>query len=401
MQDLNRTIAEVHHRTPPGARTEPNPNVVTYTGATVNGVQTQAEVLMQRHTPHEWPMLKDGLAQWEAQTRDLKAVDFPIPLHALEMNRTTGGLYDRLKNPQGVNPTTGVRTQGVIPTHTALAHLVSYASDTPGACVENLEHYSPAIRAQMLQELLVKTPMRDVTLRTALLSKGAGAMPDTRVIRAVVSEKHSQEHGDDLAVIAELNKLTGVEGARIRVVKQWDYSHVEVFLPNKFTEVKKGRKVYGRLSFRNSETKGGSYEASVGSLDLWCLNGAVAAGNGTSISIRHVGDIRYKMAASARTMTELVDHVLHEQAETYKMALPGTRAEVIERIVKAHKLPADSGSALSALWDVDGIEQGGGHTVAGAVNAVTRYAQSLPVERAIAVETIAGRIQAAGLSAFL
>lgn len=367
--------------------------VVTYTGVTVNGVQQEAEVLMARHSPKDWPSVKDGLDQWERQTKALEAIDFPIPLHAIRMNPDTGGLYNVIKNPKG--------NAGIIPTHTALAHLTSFVESAPAQVVANLEFYPPQVRAAMVFDLLNRVPTRDVTLRTALLSKGQGAMPDSRVIRAVVSDKHSREHGDDLAVIAELRKVESIANSKIRVVKRWDSTHVEVYLPHKVLEVKPGRPIYGKLNFSNSETKGGSYEASVATFDLWCKNGAVAQSKGTTISIKHMGDIRYKMAASTKTIVELVDDVMRTQKEAYHTALPCTRAEAIERLVKRHKLPEATGSALAALWDVDGADMTAGDTVAGAVNALTRHAQSLDISKALTVEEVAGKVLAAGLGAFL
>lgn len=373
-----------------------NSNVTTYTGATVNGVQTEAEVIMQRATPQDWPLLGPGLDMWESQVKALAAVDFPVPLHALRFHPKTGGLYNLHKG----SPET---TTGVVPTRTAIQHLMSYAPERtlPASIVDNLQFMSPATRAAYwLTDILPNMKVRDVNLRTAVHTQGQGAIPDQRVIRAVVSDIHSREHGDDLAVIQELRKLSGVQDARLRVVKRWDDTHVEVVLPNKVREVRKGVVIQARVNLRNSETKGGSFEAAIGSMNLVCLNGMISQGNGTTISIRHTGDIRYKMAAGVKTVLELASDHLDQFAKAYDSQLPGTRAEAIERLAKRYQLPATTAAALQVLWDVDG-QLGAGNTVAGAVNALTRHAQSQDVSKALDTEAIAGKVLSAGLSAFM
>lgn len=372
-------------------------SVQLFTGATVNGVQTQAEVLMQRHTPKDWPTAAQALAQWSKHVDALNAKDFEMPLQDLAMNPTTGGLFNRAKNPMG--------STGVIPTRTALQHFVGFNKDGPSHNVENLEYYSPAIRAQMFAEQQAKMGQRSIVLRTA--AKGTiqgpdGQVTEDRVIRAFTSSLHSKEYGDDKALIAQCNRLPQevLANARMRVVKEWDYTHVEMVLPNKVREVKKGVVINARINLKNSETKGGSFESSVGTMNLVCLNGMVGQGAGSTVTIKHVGDIRTRMIAGVKTVIELVDVYLDEYFEAYQQVLPMTQSDAIQATVRRYKLPEATGHALGTLWNVDG-ELGGGHTVAGLANAMTRYAQSLPVERALDIEAAAGKVVALGLDAFI
>jgi hypothetical protein len=369
--------------------------VTMHTGATVNGVQTQAEVLMQRHTPTSWPTAKEGLTQWTNIVNSLNVVDFEKPLASIAMHPRTGGLYDKTLNGVG-------QTQGIIPTRTALSHLMSYG-EGPSYNVENLEFYPPSIRAQMVEHQLAKVTAakpRTVVLRTAV--RGIVGQNEERVIRAVTSDMHSRDKGDDLALIAQFQRLpsTVLANARMRVVKEWDYTHVEMVIPNKVREVRPGIVINGRINVKNSETKGGSFEASVGTMNLVCLNGMVGNGSNSTVSVKHVGDIRSRMGAGVRTVIELVDVYLEEFFQAYNMPLPKSQSEVIEATVKRFKLPEATGAALGALWNVDG-ERSAGHTVAGLANALTRHAQSLPVERALEVEAVAGKVVSMGLSAFL
>lgn len=362
--------------------------VALHTGATVNGVQTQADVLMRRHNPEGWPSAIAGLSTWESLAISLDARDMAVDLKALTMNPHTGGLYNRRK--------AGPEHGGVIPTHTALGHFVGLSGEAPNRATENLEFYPPAVRAQMFAHLVSKADDRQVVMRTARL--GGGAF----VVRAVTSAKHSQAHGDDLALISQLRRLPDyvLGSAKMRVVKEWDYTHVEMVLPAKVREVKPGIVIQGRINLTNSETKGGSFEASVGTLNLVCLNGMVGAGNRSTMSVKHVGDIRSRMRASVVTVVDLVDVYLEEFAQAYAQPLPGTRAEAIERTVRRFRLPESTGAALATLWDVDGA-RGAGDTVAGLANALTRHAQSQPVEAALATEAVAGQVLAGGIDALL
>jgi hypothetical protein len=236
-----------------------------------------------------------------------------------------------------------------------------------------------------------------VFLRTAV--KGVVGNQQERVIRAVVTDKHSKDHGDDLMLISKLRGLQA-PGARIRVVKEWDYTHAEIVIPNKVVQVRPGVVIQARINIKNSETKGGSLEASVGSMNLVCLNGMVGAGNGTTMSIRHVGNIQYKMLAALTTVTQLADEHLLEFSNAYKAELPTTRADAIGRIQKQYKLSDTTAASLATLWDVDG-DRGAGNTVAGLANALTRAAQARTVEQGLELEAIAGKVISKGLSAFL
>jgi hypothetical protein len=313
------------------------------------------------------------------------------------MNPVTGGLYNAQKHPAA--------QAGIIPTRTALSHFTSFNLKGPSHNVENLEYYPPRTRAMMFKDQQAAMGERSIVLRTAVkaTTKGIGGqMEEDRVIRAFTSDIHSKEHGDDKALIAQYRRLPNeiLDIARMRVVKEWDYTHVEMVLPNKLREVKKGVVINARINIKNSETKGGMFEASVGTMNLVCLNGMVAGGSNSTVTVRHVGDIRTKMLAGVRTVIELVDVYLEEYFQAYRQELPLSQADAIARTVKRYKLPEATGAALGTLWNVDG-ELGAGHTVAGLANALTRHAQSLPVERALDMEETAGKVLASGLSAFL
>lgn len=365
-------------------------SVQLFTGANINGVQTQAEVLMQRHTPTNWPLAPQALRQWTALNQKLNTKDIEVPIKALAMSPKTGGIYNHLKNAHG--------NMGISPTKTALQHLVSLTSDFPSSAVENLMFYPPETRALMFANLMGKTKDKNIYLRTAV--RGIVGQTEDRVIRAATSDLHSLENGDDQAVIQQIERLPDavLANARMRVTKEWDFTHVEIVIPNKVKEVRPGVVINARINIENSETKGGSFVASVGTMNLVCLNGMVGGGSNSTVTVRHMGDIRTKVRAGVVTVIDLVDVYLEEYLNAYKAQLPGTRAEAIAKTQKRFKLPETTATALTTLWDVDG-ERGAGNTVAGLANAMTRYAQSLPVEQALKLEEAAGKVVSMGLDA--
>lgn len=367
---------------------EDTTNPITVSGgATVNGVQVDTQILMARKGYDKWPSANDGLKEWEDKVKAMDLADHKIPLQAITMHPQTGGLFKA-----------GNKSSGLVSTKTALGHLVSYVNKDakPDNLTNNLLSVPPAIRAQMLAYYIGKTQNRDVVLRTGL------STPDHRVIRAVVSEIHSQEKGDDLSIIQSLRDLVASAGptAKLRVIRQWDYTSAELVIPTVAKKVGKGRTLYSRIQIVNSETKGGSYETLAGSMDLVCLNGMVAPGNSSTFKVRHMGDIGYRVRQSIKGAIDgAMDH-LNTFAEAYETPLDKPRADILAAFGSAYELPESTVHAVQTLWDVDG-EQSAGDTLAGLVNSITRYAQSQPVEQALETEKLAGEILHRGLSALI
>lgn len=348
--------------------------ITVHGGATVNGVQVDTQVIMSRRGFEQWPTFSEGLNQWEAKVKAINCVDVPdVPIRNIRMHPETGYVYNVTKEAKGAVPAT----------YTALSHLVSYIEDKPDNALKNMLDMSPRLRAMRLQELIDRAPAdKTVSLRTAI------ANGNTRVIRAIVSKLHSKEHGDDLKLIEALRTIEAPQ-AKLRVIRTWDSTHAEIVMPNVGIELRKGDIAYGKVDLFNSETKGGSYETNASSMRLVCLNGATMPANTAEFRVKHIGDIGSKIRTSLRVGIEAVMEHLTQLKASYKLELPKTRAEHIEQFIEHHALPEDTGVALNTLWDVDG-ERSAGHTVAGLVNAVTRYAQTQPIETASKLETIAG-----------
>ncbi len=367
--------------------TENNDAIVVSGGATVNGVQQDTTILMARKGFDKWPSATDGLNQWAEKVvaQDLTDVK-DMPIRDIFMSPTTGGLYN--KNKSGLH--------AIPATRTAIGHLMSYVKEKPSNTLGVLLDLPLAVRSQVFAEYMQRPEPRTVVLRTGL------ADSEKRVIRAVVTDTHSQDKGDDMAIIASLRSL-GTEilsQAKMRVIRQWDYTSTEIVLPNVGVQPKVGVTLYGRLSIINSETKGRSFEAIGGSMNLVCLNGMTRLMDSSSFHVRHTGDISFRVRQSVRGAIEAVGEHLNVFKDAYGTPLERPRADVISAFVKANELPETTGQAIQTLWDVDG-ERGAGDTLAGLVNSITRHAQSLSVESAITMEALAGETLHKGLAGLI
>lgn len=352
-----------------------NSEITIHNGAVVNGVQQDTQVIMRRNGIDKWPDAVTGLKEWADKVTNLKLFDVQgVPIRNVRMNPETGGLYGEGKDPAHSMPMT----------KTAMGHLFSYVKRKPDNVVNNLLDIDDlAIRSIVFSHYMGRPEARNIVLRTAMTS------PTQRTIRAVVSDLHSQERGDDLSIIESLKDLVTTE-MKMRVVRQWDRTHAEIILPNTAVQVlKKGITLYGKINIVNSETKQGGFEALAGSMNLVCLNGMTAMGDSSTFKVRHVGDIKHRVRQSIRVGIEGVMEHLNDFSKAYSKPLPNTRAEAIEAFVTYHALPETTGVAMAALWDVDG-ERSGGDTLAGLVNSATRHAQSLPVKEAAELERNAG-----------
>lgn len=363
-----------------------NEAVTIHNGATVNGVQVDTQVLMRRKGFDTWLSAKEGLQRWKAGIQAQELFDVKdLPIKQVRMSRGNGGFYKEGKNVDNAMPAT----------RTAIGHLFSYIKDKPDNVVNNLLDLPLALRAQVFEHYIQRPEARNVVLRTAMAN-------DKRIIRAVVSDVHSQDKGDDLQVINSLESIIDLApDAKLRVIRQWDLTTAELILPNTAIKVlSKGITLYGKITLTNSETKGGSFSALAGSMNLVCLNGMTAMNDESTYRVRHMGDIGYKVRQSIRGGLEGVIEHLTVFKESYETPLTKTRAETLSAFIDHHSLPESTGTAMAALWDVDG-ERSGGDTLAGLVNAATRHAQSLQVADASKLEALAGETLHKGLSSFL
>jgi hypothetical protein len=201
-------------------------------------------------------------------------------------------------------------------------------------------------------------------------------------VRAALSESYTAF--DDVDVVPMVADVLDGEDCRVHADFSAEYTHLRITFPKTATEVKVGDVVQAGVHISNSEV--GCRAVHVDALvhRLVCTNGLVSSEYASRASIRHVGnparlkdyvrqaigDARDGSADLIRRFKASVDHVISEPER------------LLERHGKEHDLTqAQLKAALEAF------AASGDHTLFGAVNAITRIAQSEPTfERRYQVE---------------
>ena len=350
-------------------------------------VPTENVVSWRRLGASKWPTVEAALAAWALDVARSEAQDFTRRASEIVMT-PDGTLTTREKAAKG--------QAGASVTLHGLRQLMTLR-DVDFSPVELLK-LSPSARAHAFNDVWNRNQKdRSLVVRTARASNGAP------VIRAAVSELHSREKGDDLALINVIRGQLATGGlppdARMRVFREWNRTSVELVAPSAAIEVRKGDVVYARQTWVNSEVGASSFVTEAGSLRLICLNGMTAASDMVEVRVKHVGDIaRHFRTATIAAMSGVQEH-LRSFVNAQGRALPSglTRSDVIDRMSLAFKLPERVGIAAAALWDADG-DASAGNTLAGLANAFTRAAQAEAPAMALEVERAAGRLISGGFS---
>jgi hypothetical protein len=308
-----------------------------------------------------------------------------VAIRDVRMNPETGGMYALGKNPK----------DALGFTRRALGQALSLFN-APRNAVGVLDALPKYERALAFNALADKAP-RDLTeklvARTAVLS-------GRRFVRAIVSDKHSLEAGDDLHVLNVLREVLEATPAKVRFYRSLTFTAFEVVLTGTAADVKVGDTVLAKVNIWNSEVGTRSGSAEGGLHRLVCLNGmTVPVEGGTRDAWRHVGDVRARVRAAITAASARNAGFLQDFRGAHTDVLPaGTRADTLERVVRRLELPARVGTLANELWDADGAASAG-DTRAGLVNALTRAAQSLPMDEASIVETAAGKLVTQGWGA--
>jgi hypothetical protein len=318
-------------------------------------------------------------------------LDVRVPLSQVRMNRTNGGLY-------------GVGNEGKVPlgyTETAFGHVSSFVkpAGVTAGFAPTLLALPPSIRADAFNEFVGRTLRGgEVVLRTAKSPiQGTDGVSLRRSIQAVVSDRYSAV--EDVDLVKDLSYSLPA-GAKVRYTQTEDRSDIEILWPAMSRQLKVGDIALIALQATNSQTKQASIRLTPKVLRVLCLNFTTAWGKGAEadISIRHVGEARRKFAAAIRDALAVVEPFIQAFGDAYSVPLIGTRGEVVERFIKANKLPLSLGEATVGVWDADGTLSAG-DTLAGLVNAVTRAGQSASMEQAEGIEAAAGQLIREGWAA--
>ena len=335
------------------------------------------------------PDLAPGMDNLRAAILTTVPRDIVVPIQRVRMENTKGGLFG-----QGSDSSKALGYS-----NTGLNHVVSFIkpSEVRQGAVSVLKSVPPGIRAQVFNHWAenARTDEDKVVLRTAL----AG---ERRIVRAVASQRHSLEHGDDVA-LSHLVQSSLPKGGKLRVIRDQDRTDFEILFPMMSREVKVGDAVMAKVHVTNSETKQGSWTVYGGILRALCFNFTTAwCGKNTEVSGRHIGDdVGRNIAKAVRQALLNVEPFIQAFGDAYSNALPEqfpTRGEVLGRVGKALELPESTLDLASKLWDADG-SMSAGSTLGGLVNALTRASQELEMEKAQVVEHAAGRLTFEGWSA--
>lgn len=317
-----------------------------------------------------------------------------VPVTAITMRPDTGGLY---RSDRKADNALGY-------TDSAFGHLAAILKPDDlvrNGFAENLLAYPPHLRAVNFAHWRDRAMLGEdgaTTLRTVI-----EPLSQRRVIRAFTSSKHSLAAGDDLAVVEAMapggNVLGILDNAHARITREWDKTTFELMWPTLAHEVKVGDicKVFVRV--RNSETKAGALRVEAGVLRVRCYNFTTAESvdlDAKDISLRHLGDLRRKVARCFKDALDRVEPLVHAFGDAYRQPLPSTRGEAMEKVRRRFKLREVDVEEAIRVWDApDNV--GGGDTLAGLANALTARARELPDSTATDLERAAGQLLAMGV----
>ena len=341
------------------------------------------------------PSVQDAAELLRAVRTEQRPIDTAITINDLRMRPADAGLHGRNCDPNK-------RALGYTPVAFAQAAQFMKPSSVTGGFAPTLLALPPAIRAEAFNYFAesANTGDRKAVLRSALLPQyQSGALTLRRSIQAVVSERYSVVEDHDL--VHDLSTALP-DGAKCRFTQSESRSDLEVLWPAMARELKVGDIALIGIQATNSQTKQCSIRLVPKVLRVLCLNFTTAWGEGAEeeISIVHMGEARYKFQRAIRRVLDVVEPFIIAFGDAYQDRMPEakTRGQLIEAAVRRFELPARFGDTVAQSWDMDGANSAG-NTRAGLVNAITRAAQGLPMDKAATVEGAAGRIVKQGWSA--
>lgn len=317
-----------------------------------------------------------------------------VPIQHIRMSPERAGLYGKDKS--------AAHALGY--TQAGLSHVSQFIkppSVQQGFVQNLLAIQDPALRSQVFNyhaERAHGAGVKPVTLRTIREPRSG-----VRVIRAVTSDKHSLETGDDSVIVRALTdgSVAGsLAVAKARITRELDHSYMELIWPAMKRQLKVGDIINVGLIVRNSETKAGALVVNPYVLRVACFNFTTVRSSGgeDEVNVRHVGDLRTKLAEAFSNALRKVDPFVKRFADAYRTPLPGskTRGEMLQAVKAAFPfLPEATINDTSKMWDADG-SLSAGDTLAGLVNAMTRASQTQTMELALDTERVAGDLIARG-----
>lgn len=332
------------------------------------------------------------ILQASQMIRDIRTeqnpIDASIPMQQMRMDPRRGGIYG-----PGLDQDKAI---GYTPVAFAQATNEIKPASVKMGFGSTLAALPPAIRADAFNHFASNNPQRkNVVLRTIMAPQYQNGIPILRrSMQAVVTDRYTVV--EDYSLMDTINRALP-DGARVRYTQSESRSDLEILWPAMTRELKVGDIALVCLHISNSQTKQGSIRVVPKILRVLCLNFTTAWGEGADAEISgiiHVGEAQKKFAVAVARALQVVEPFVHAFGDAYQNKFPKfapTRGEIIGQMTKAFELTDKFGESIAGVWDADG-DKSAGDTLAGLVNAMTRAAQEMPIDRASDIETAAGKL---------
>jgi len=266
--------------------------------------------------------------------------DYPQHVEGLRLRESDGRLVrvQNLGNPEAPGLGYGPHTLR------QLVQQVDPFDDAPRGFASALLYLSDQERARIMNERLAKTnPETEVTLRTRLPHSGDG-----RIARAALSRIYGSVTDHDIA--GALGEVLSGDGTGRLDYKPGDQkSRFEVIWPSEIPveTFVVGDVHYACLSITNSETGEGSLRIAPAVVRARCANLTLSVGEGTEVTIRHIGDedaLLHRLKKAIRSAVDDLEPLLAVISASARIPLgeAWTVKKALEAIGRKYRLPGDA-----------------------------------------------------------
>lgn len=339
------------------------------------------------------PTLEEGLPAFVNAVREEKHVDVTVPMARVRMSAENGGIYGQ-----------GNEKAPLAYTRNAFSHLAEIYK--PDSVRSGFGSTLLALPEKLRSEVFNwsaenKRVEENAVIRTFVSSSGR------RTIRAVTSDRHSLESGDDISIAQALAALP--KGGKLRVTRSaaGEHSTFEVLFPMMARELKVGDVAMGAIRIQNSETKKGALRVDAQLLQVLCLNFTTAWSideESEELSLRHIGELSRRLPRVIQAAQKRIEPFVRAFGDAYKVAFPEfapTRGEILARVAKVYELPESTLDVAAQVWNTHAslTDNAQRDTLAGLVNALTRAAQDETMVNAAAISDAAGKLVVNGWGA--
>ncbi len=330
------------------------------------------------------PDLRDALVAMRTRIEQENPLDFKaVPVQTMRMDPRTGRLHGKDKDASSA---IGYTNSGFSQTAQFLK-----PNAIRSGFAENMLALPEGLRASVFNHWANSSTRTDPLAVRTIVEPSSGK----RVIRALTSDRHSLETGDDRMIIDAIEaRDVLMKGAKARITREHDRSEFEVIWPGMNRQLVVGDMALCGVRVKNSETKAGALKVEAFILRVLCANFTTAESvdlDGEELSLRHMGDLTLKLPRLFEKALSRIEPFVTAFSDAYQVHLPHTRGETLAQVGKAYKLGENVLQLAAEKWDADGIKSAG-DTLAGLINALTRASQEQDIETAGVIEKIAGRM---------